>query len=99
MTQAIYEGNSVDVVYLDFAKAFDKVIHQRLLLKLKAHGIGGSILRWIENWLSIRKERVCVGGFKSSWQLAPSGVPEGSGWGQYCFCLSTTWTMESLIIP
>ena len=34
------EGSPVDIIYLDFQKAFDKVPHQRLLLKLKAHGIG-----------------------------------------------------------
>ena len=38
----------VDVVYLDFQKAFDKVPHQRLLLKLKAHGIGNEVITWIE---------------------------------------------------
>ena len=38
----------MDVVYLDFQKAFDKVPHQRLLLKLKAHGIGNDVINWIE---------------------------------------------------
>ena len=41
-------GSPVDVVYLDFHKAFDKVPHQRLLLKLKAYGIGNDVINWIE---------------------------------------------------
>ena len=43
-------GDPVDVIYLDFQKAFDKVPHRRLLQKLRAHGITGSIINWIENW-------------------------------------------------
>ena len=44
------EGSPVDIIYLDFQKDFDKVPHQRLLLKLKAHGIGDGIIDWIEKW-------------------------------------------------
>ena len=50
----------MDVVYLDFQKAFDKVPHQRLLLKLKAHGIGNDVIKWIEKWLTHRRQRVIV---------------------------------------
>ena len=55
----------MDVVYLDFQKAFDKVPHQRLLLKLKALGndfktIGNDVINWIEKWLTHRKQRVIV---------------------------------------
>ena len=51
-------GYPVDVIYLDFQKAFDKVPHKRLLMKLAAHGIAGNVLKWIfENWLSNRKQR------------------------------------------
>ena len=53
-------GSPVDIIYLDFQKAFDKVPHQRLLLKLKAHGIGDSITDWIEQWLTDRRQRVVV---------------------------------------
>ena len=52
----------MDVVYLDFQKAFYKVPHQRLLLKLKAHGIGNDVINWIEKWLTHRKQRVIVDG-------------------------------------
>ena len=52
----------MDVVYLDFQKAFDKVPHQRLLLKLKAHGIGNDVINWIKKWLTHRRQRVIVDG-------------------------------------
>jgi len=47
VTDAVDHGKPVDVTYLDFQKAFDKVPHRRLLNKLKAHGISGNILNWI----------------------------------------------------
>ena len=55
-------GSAVGVVYLDFQKAFDKVPHQRMLLKLKAHNIGNVVINWIEKWLTHRRQRVIVDG-------------------------------------
>ena len=55
ITKCVDEGSPVDVVYLDFQKAFDKVPHQRLLLKLKAHGIGNDVISLIEKWLTLRQ--------------------------------------------
>ena len=49
MTKWIYEGSLVDIIYLDFQKAFDRVLYQRVLLKLKALGIGDGTIDWIEN--------------------------------------------------
>ena len=51
VTKYVDEGNPVDVLYLDFSKAFDKVPHKQLVEKVKAHGIGSNIWRWIEAWL------------------------------------------------
>ena len=70
-------GSPVGIIYLDFQKAFDKVPHQRLLLKLKAHGIGDGIINWIEQWLTDRRQRVVVDGEVSNWKSGLSGVPQG----------------------
>ncbi len=60
VTREVDEGRPVDVIFLDFAKAFDKVPKERLLQKLKAHGVNGNILRWIRNWLTGRRQRVVL---------------------------------------
>jgi len=48
---------NVDAIFLDLAKAFDKVPHKRLLLELEAHGIGGLVSNWIKSWLADRRQR------------------------------------------
>ena len=60
ITKWVDDGSPVDDVYLDFQKAFDKVPHQRVLFKLKAHGIGNDAINWIEKWLADRRQRVIV---------------------------------------
>ena len=72
------DGSPVDVIYLDFQKAFDKVPNQRLILKLKSHGMGNSIINWIEQWLTDRRQRRVVDGEVSIWKSVLSGVPQGS---------------------
>ena len=63
--KAVDNGEPVDVIYLDFQKAFDKVPHSRLLLKVRALGIDGKIARWIKDWLENRKQRVTLNGCTS----------------------------------
>ena len=50
------DGSPVDIIYLDFQKAFDKVPHQRLLIKSKYHVMGESVVNWVRNWLFGRKQ-------------------------------------------
>ena len=73
ITEWVDEGSPVDIIYLDFQKAFDKVSHQRLILKLNSHDIGVSIINWIEQWLADRRQSVVVDGAVSNCKPVLSG--------------------------
>jgi len=83
----IDSGYPVDIIYLDFQKAFNKVPHHRLITKIEAHGIDGEVLRWIQSWLQGRRQRVVLGKQMSDWQDVLSGVPQGSVLGPLLFIL------------
>ena len=61
--------------------------HQRLLLKLKAHGIGDGVIDWIDKWLTERRQLAVVDGEVSNWKSVLSWVPQGSVLGCLLFLI------------
>ena len=90
LDRAVNSGHKqTDVIVMDFAKAFDKVPHKRLLYKLDFYGIRGSTHKWIDSWLSERSQKAVLYGRASDPIPVLSGVPRGSVLGPVYFLFSS----------
>ena len=81
------EGHNMEVVYLDFSKAYDKVDHLRLRTKLSLMGISGRVLSWIRSFLEGRDQRGRLGNNLSKPVKVQSGIPQGSILGPFLFLI------------
>lgn len=97
-TSILDMGGQVDCVYFDFMKAFDKVSHKHLLLKLEAYHLNPKVLSWISSFLTSRRQRVGVAGSFSEWTNVTSGIPQGSVLGPVFFIVyinDLEWSIKS----
>ena len=76
-TEMLEHGGQIDVIYIDFEKAFDRVPHNRLIIKLFSYNINEDIIKWIKTYLENRVQRVKITSCFSNWANVVSGIPQG----------------------
>ena len=86
--ESLSSGHQTDVIYTDYSAAFQSVNHKLLLYKLeRSYNISGNAIKWLQSFLSDRKQRVTVNGKSSAWTSVRSGTPEGSQLSPLLFAL------------
>ena len=92
LQHSIDQKKQVDVIILDFSKAFDTVAHNKLFSKLQNYGIQGKTNKWINKWLKFKNQKVVLDGEMSDPVPVTSGVPQGTVLGPLMFLLCTSMT-------
>jgi len=79
------KGGTIEVIYTDFEKAFDKIPHPRLIGKLHSYRVNINIILWIMAFLTDRRQHVVINGQASSWSSVFSSIPQGPTLGSLLF--------------
>ena len=95
MDKIIDKGGTIDCLYFDFKRAFDKVPHQRLIYKTEQYGIKGEIINWIKSFINSSTKQVVLNGESSESKNMTSGIPQGSLLGTLLFVIFIAGLLES----
>ena len=95
---ALENQADIQLIFFDISKAFDKVWHKGLLFKLESIAIKYPLIKWFENYLSNRKQRVVINGKSSSWKTINADVPQGSVLGPLLFLIYISMTLAQIFL-